>query len=685
MGLEGKSVIKGDITWGGDDPFTHTLIVGPTRCGKSATLILPTIYQILEEKAKGKQVGLTVIEPKGDIVRKIKKITDAIGEEMVYIDPEFPEESDTINVMNGKKADVAEATVAVLKSMFGKQEAFFQSVQELSTRNVTLLLKELYGDDMYITDVLHNLRDQLLLEKNVEKLRRMNKASSQGILDFFDNELGGQDGDHFRKLILGLRAQLENLTSNEVLSPIITKKSSVNLDEHYAKGGIMGVNTALGSLGQTASDAFGQFVAMHAQLATYRRPGTEDTRIPHYLIIDEFSRYINPNVETFLSIAAEYRVAGILAVQSLGQLELEAGKTTAQAMKRAIMTSTRNKFVFGGLSNEDAQEISLELGKNSVRERQEMMDGNVLKGYMPKMTRVNEIEKDRFTYTELMDALPRFHYVAKLLQDGFPQKPIVGVGQFVPRDMDAVRDHFQKIKENPVDAVITKPDILEEEIPAFNIKKRFLRFKQQHEYELRKQLYKEHLQKVRNEMLVNPFDGMNLQSFETTVQKPDHSQTKANDAFQDQASSLKGTVNPSPDEKKQEKHSKERESRTFNIKSFTVSTQNQESSIKPEQPMQESATVSESPRETSGQAKEVTSVQVSEKDIKDTEKAFQAFDDPFTQSPFINHEEETEQEENYNKEPSQTDEDERVAEQEDLAEKQENDDTEAETEEFFKF
>lgn len=423
------------IEWGGDDPFTHTLVVGPTRCGKTSQILKPLIYQILKAKKRGIPVGLSLIEPKGDVARMVKEMADGMGlsDELVYIDPLYPNETNRINVMKGDKADVAEATVAVLKSLFGKQDAFFATVQELSSRKVTLLLKELYGDNMDIMDVLSNLRDVTILQTNVEKLRAA--RGNNDLVQFFDNELLGKGNlaDKYRQFIVGLRAQLENITSNDRLRAIVTGKSDIDLDEHFERGGILAANTALGLLGRSG-DAFGMFLAMHLQLATFRRPGAERTRVPHYLIIDEYSRYINPDVERFLSISAEYRVALIAAIQSFGQLELESGNLSAKAMKRAILTSTRNKIVFGGLEYEDAEEASKIFGKNLVRERERMFSGGILENILPKHYRDTEEEKQRFYATFLMDGLPRFHYVHKLLIDGTPQEPGIAVGDFVPRD-----------------------------------------------------------------------------------------------------------------------------------------------------------------------------------------------------------------------------------------------------------
>ena len=64
---------------------------------------------------------------------------------------------------------------------------------------------------------------------------------------------------------------------------------------------------------------------MHLQNGTFRRTETEDTWIPHFLIVDEYSRYINSDVEIFLSLAAEYRVAGIFRHNHLGNLKWNRG------------------------------------------------------------------------------------------------------------------------------------------------------------------------------------------------------------------------------------------------------------------------------------------------------------------------------------------------------------------------
>ena len=417
------------LSWGGDDPFTHTMIVGPTRCGKTATLIKPIIYQILLGKAKGVPCGLTVIEPKGDVAQFTVDLARELGIKAYHLDP-TQETSDKINLMKGPVDDVAEATIAVLQGMFGKQEAFFQLMQELTARNFIRLLKLNHGDNLDILSVLRTLRDDAILTREVGILGASGKEPD--LYSFFKHEMEGKMATKWKELAIGLRAQIEKLVSNTYIKRIITGDSGIDLDQHMAEGGVIAINTAL-KLGRSG-DSFGQFMAMHLQAAAFRRPGTERTRVPNYLIIDELSRYINPDIERFLSIAAEYRVACIFAVQSFSQLEITSGDLNSTAMKTAILTNCRNKISFGGITFDDAEYLSNELGKDWEVMRQSTFDGSMVASLLPKTYRDTDQEEYRIRPTDVQDGLPRFYFVHKMLREGQPMKPGIALGQFVPSD-----------------------------------------------------------------------------------------------------------------------------------------------------------------------------------------------------------------------------------------------------------
>lgn len=477
------------VTWGGMDCFTNMLVIGPPRCGKTATILKPIIYQLLLAKKRGVELGISVVEPKGDTAELLAEMCGEMDLPCHYIDP-LKANSASFPVMKGDEDDVAEAMVSVLKSMFGKQEAFFATVQELAGRNITKLLKRLYGDDVNLDDVLRAMRDQQLLEDRVKELRF--KEGESDLVQFFQAELLGAQKEKYQQFVVGLRAQLENITSNRLLKPILMGQSDFDMDRHYSEGGILAVNTAMGKL-KSAGDAFGMFTLMHLQNGTFRRPGTEQTRIPHFLLTDEYARYINPEVERFLSVGPEFRTAVIIAAQSLGQLEVESGKFSAKAMKQAILTSCRNKISFGGLSYQDALEFSREFGKKQIISRQSTFKQQMLvPNLLPENYRDTEQEEDRIYYTQLMDGLPKFYYVARLQKEGTPLPPKIGKGNFIPRDWRERREwevrkkqwsfkfHFKRKRDHPVLDQVTehKSEFQEEEKPISSSRLTFIQTEQ---------------------------------------------------------------------------------------------------------------------------------------------------------------------------------------------------------------
>lgn len=425
----------------GDDFFVHSLIVGSTGSGKSASILEPLAYQLLLQKKKGKKLGLTVVEPKRDFALQVKEYCDEMEIPYLFIDP-LSDETNTFNPMEGEINQVAEATVVVLQGLFGKQEAFFASVQELSARNVTKLLKELNGDDLDIIDVMNTLRDPDDLKRKVEELKARDGMTD--LVQFFEHELLGTHAEKYRQFVIGLRSQLENITSNDLLRRIMTGKSDLDINKHFEEGGVLIVNTELGKLGKSGN-IFGQFLIMHLQNGTFNRPGPAKDRIPHYMIIDEYSLYINPEIERFLSVARSYRVAGIFATQSLGQLEVESGNVSGKAMRQAIMTNCRNQIVFGGVSSDDARQFAEEFGKDKVVMRQATYKHKIFMPVLfPDSYRDTETEEYRFDPTDIMTELKKFTFIHKLMYDSQIQRPEIAQGVLVPRNWKKLREWEDK-------------------------------------------------------------------------------------------------------------------------------------------------------------------------------------------------------------------------------------------------
>lgn len=70
--LETDKVTENPVILPAKDRFLHMLILGPTGCGKTSQSIIPMIWRDINnpEKINEKHLGVTVLEPKGDLAEK---------------------------------------------------------------------------------------------------------------------------------------------------------------------------------------------------------------------------------------------------------------------------------------------------------------------------------------------------------------------------------------------------------------------------------------------------------------------------------------------------------------------------------------------------------------------------------------------------------------------------------------
>jgi len=298
------------------DRYLHMLVKGSTGSGKTFRVLNPMIRQDISRLASGEQLGLTVLEPKGDLVFEIAAFCKAKGVPCLVIDPLAPD-SQVLNPLCGETTVAAEVTRSVLRSLFGPQEAFFAQVQETAVRNTVLLLKEVRGDDVSLSDLAWALRDRGALTGLVEDLRQRQPACD--LADYFSQEILGETSEKIYQFLTGVRQQVEDLVQCVPLRRVLCGRSTVDLDAVLARGGVLLVNTAMGPLGHLG-DVFGRFVLLQMVHAVFRRP--VEPRPPHFLYVDELPRYLVRDVERLLALGRSYRVGCVFAVQSIDQLAL---------------------------------------------------------------------------------------------------------------------------------------------------------------------------------------------------------------------------------------------------------------------------------------------------------------------------------------------------------------------------
>ena len=322
-----------------------------------------------------RNLGLTYISPDIESINHIKKVLKARNMKFNLIDPN---DSSSVGLNPFALEDATQTAVAistVLKGLYSSSNsnldvelAYRVNAANQAIENLAILLKEIYP--RLHDDDLPNLEDMLncfthfeLIEELCEEMKKDDELAEKysSLLNYFERNFyaSAPNREDTEKFITHATAQLDSLLRYTGVKNILcNRRNSINFDNALKNADVTLVCTRRGDLGANAHKAFGLFFILLMQYSVLKRPGNENSRIPHFLYIDEFSDFICGSTEALFTLYRKYRVASVVSVQSLDQLNVEKGK-----YKRTILANCANKIVFGNNSPEDNEWWQKELGE----------------------------------------------------------------------------------------------------------------------------------------------------------------------------------------------------------------------------------------------------------------------------------------------------------------------------------
>lgn len=319
-----------------------------------------------------RDLGITYMSPDFETISKVWEVCKNFGIPVKIIDPDFSN-SPGLNPFAFEDAtQTAIAISTVLKGLYTDRNpemasAYRENLTSQILENLTILLKLIYPK--MNEGKLPNLEDLFKLLSNfslVEKMCRILESDSELAekyhmqlayfkKNFYANSPNKAEMEQAVSIPI---AQLDTLLRYPGVKNILCNRvNNLNYDNELSYGGVNLVCTRRGDLGESAHKAFGLFFLLLMQYSVLRRPGNENTRIPHFLYIDEFPDFICPSTEALFTIYRKYRVATIISAQNLDQL-----KRHGEKLSNTIIANCANKIVFGNNSPQDNEWWSKEIG-----------------------------------------------------------------------------------------------------------------------------------------------------------------------------------------------------------------------------------------------------------------------------------------------------------------------------------
>ena len=325
-----------------------------------------------------KNIGLTLMAPDYEVISHMINVCKNFGISYNLIDPENPNSMGLNPFIYNDSSKIASTISAVLKAMYNTahndaKEAYKEDFVMQALENVTILLKEVYPD--LNEGKLPNMDDMLKMFTNFDLIEKMcmilerkiqndeqAQEKYQVLLTYFKKNFynDGPGRKSMEKYIYTIVSQLDNLLRIPGIKPILCNRyENVNFDEMLAKSQVTFICTRRGDLGAAGHKAFGLFFLIAMQDSVLRRPGTESSRVPYFVYIDEFADFICKDTEAMFTMYRKYKVGTTISTQNLQQLETP---ELSVNYRNTILSNCANKVFTGNAAYDELEWWSSEFG-----------------------------------------------------------------------------------------------------------------------------------------------------------------------------------------------------------------------------------------------------------------------------------------------------------------------------------
>ncbi len=304
-----------------------------------------------------KNFGVTAISPDPAQLPQLKKIADNYGIPCHTIDPLDPN-SPGLNPFILPSPTLAGLIISlVIEGLYDAgsataELAYMKDLAYQALQNICVFLGELYprrhnGDLPTLEDLLDCLTNFDLVEELCEDLKTepdlVEKYKFQIAYfeqHFYKSSEGRKDMQRYTHFAT---AQLEELLRAASVRDIICKRRN-NLDftKVLENGEFVFACTRATDIGGTPHKGFGRFFLSLLMCFVEGRPGTEKTRTPYFLYIDDFDTYATPLLGDIFMVFRKFKVGTTFAIPSLASLGGEGGP-----IFQALSTNCPSKLTFG--------------------------------------------------------------------------------------------------------------------------------------------------------------------------------------------------------------------------------------------------------------------------------------------------------------------------------------------------
>lgn len=325
-----------------------------------------------------KDLGFTFLAPDNETIETVSAVAKAYNMKVNRVDPTMPRDSIGLNpFVHNDPSKIGVIISSSLRNLYkalaspGSDEVIKENVAVQAIEHLSILLKEMYP--RLNGGLLPNLEDMLNMLNNFDLVEEMCKEmeTHESLAEKYNIQIGyfkknfykdGSGRAETQQNIYLATSQIDSLLRYPGVRTIVCNRNpnrNINFDQALANGEITLISTRRGELGEAAHKAFGMFTILSFQHSVLTRPGSESTRVPHFIYIDEFASYVGEATMPIFTLYRKYRVGTIISSQNLDQFNIGGNDT----YRKTIVANCTTKLVFGNNTPEDNAWWAKDFGK----------------------------------------------------------------------------------------------------------------------------------------------------------------------------------------------------------------------------------------------------------------------------------------------------------------------------------
>jgi Type IV secretion-system coupling protein DNA-binding domain len=323
------------------DRRSHVYLIGKTGTGKST--LLETL--MMDDIKKG--FGLALLDPHGDLVKKVKsQIPWSRKDDVIDFDAtDFNQPygfNPLANISADKRPLACSGLIQVFKHLW--RDSWGPRLEYI-LRNCLISLLDYPNSNL--SDILRILSDYEFRKQVIPHIQ------NKRVREFWLNEYNKYPERFRAEAISPIQNKVGEFLSHPLLNKILTSpEKPLSMRKIMDEGKILLVNLSKGSIGEDTSNLLGSLLISRFDLAALSRANLpEDERRDYSLFLDEFHNFTTNSIVFMLSELRKYRLSMILANQYLSQIEPQ--------IRDAILGNVGTMIVFRIGAN-DAEEIAPE-------------------------------------------------------------------------------------------------------------------------------------------------------------------------------------------------------------------------------------------------------------------------------------------------------------------------------------